>query len=310
MFYVEEFLTDLEQAHYCRYATVVAYRRLLNRFEQYCVQRGVAEVGAVDGRLVRQFIASMQSHGHMTESIRGKLSRLRSYFRWLQDKGRIFLSPMRDYAAPDVPVTHHPVLPERQMRRILTEMPAPGTLSIKGRAMLELAYSSALRPRELYNLKVSDIDFRRRELFIRQSKGNKDRIVPVGKHALYWILRYLRTVRARYAKGKTHDYLFVSHKTGEPLTVYGIRWAVQESLRRAGFDPIKPYSLRGSAATHLLLAGMGVLPISKLLGHQSIRTTQCYLDVRLKELQRELSRKHPRTRMERIESNHKGDDKP
>jgi site-specific recombinase XerD len=94
--------------------------------------------------------------------------------------------------------------------------------------------------------------------------------------------------------------VFISHKTGKPLTVYGIRWAIQECLRRAGLDPIKPYSLRGSAATHLLLGGMGVLHISKLLGHESVTTTQGYLDLRLKELQRELSDKHPRKRMEEI----------
>jgi integrase/recombinase XerD len=307
MFYIHEFVTYLKQARYRRHATMVAYRRLLNRFEQYCAQRGVAEVGAVDTRLVRDFIRSLQSDGRITRCAVGKLSRLRSYFHWLQDQGRIFLSPMRDYALPEVPVSHYPVLREHKLRRILTQLPVAGSLSIKGRAILELAYSSALRPRELYNLKVSDIDFRRKELFIRQSKGNKDRIVPVGKHALHWIIRYIREVRPRYGKGKSHDFLFVSHKTGEPLTVYGIRWAVQEALRRGGFPPIKPYSLRGSAATHLLLAGMGVLPISKLLGHQSIRTTQYYLDVRLKELREELSWKHPRARMGLIQSQEKGE---
>lgn len=307
MFYIDEFVTYLEQARYRRHATVVAYRQLLNRFEQYCAQRGVAEVGAVDSRLVRDFVGSLQSDGRPTQVAVGKLSRLRSYCHWLQDQGRIFLSPMRDYCLPEVPASHYPVLREQQMRQILTQLPAAGSLSIKGRAILELAYSSALRPRELYDLKVSDIDFHRRELFIRQSKGNKDRIVPVGRHALHWIIRYLRTVRPRYVKGKTHDHVFVSHKTGEPLTVYGIRWALREALRRGGFDSVKPYSLRASAATHLLLAGMGVLAISKLLGHQSIRTTQYYLDVRLKELQRELSKGHPRARMEPIQSEKKGE---
>jgi site-specific recombinase XerD len=307
MFYIDEFVTDLEQACYRRHATLLAYRRLLNRFEQYCAGEGVSEVGAVDSRLVRDFLASLQGDAQITDSVRGKVSRLRSYFRWLQDQGRIFLSPMSHYALPEAPVRHYPILREPEMRKILSEVPAAGSLTIKGRAILELAYSSALRPRELYNLTISDIDLRRRELFIRQSKGNKDRIVPVGKYALHWVIRYLREVRPRYAKGKTHNYLFVSHKTGEPLTVYGIRWALQETLRRGGFSPIKPYSLRGSAATHLLLAGMGVLPISKLLGHQSIRTTQYYLDVRLKELQQELSRKHPRARMDPIQSEEKGE---
>ena len=172
--------------------------------------------------------------------------------------------------------------------------------------MLELAYSSALRPRELYSLKLADIDFVKGLLFLEQSKGRKDRVLPMGRQALSWVRRYIEEVRPRYLKGQVHDFVFVSHKTGEPLTVYGIRWAIQESLRRAGLPPIKPYSLRGSAATHLLLAGMGALHISKLLGHQSIRTTLYYLRIPLLELSKELSLKHPRRRMEESLKKEKG----
>jgi integrase/recombinase XerD len=192
------------------------------------------------------------------------------------------------------------------MRDILERMPTTGSLSVKARAMVELAYSSALRPRELYSLKLSDVDFKRGLLFLEQSKGRKDRVVPVGTQALYWLDCYIREVRPRYLKDETHDFVFVSHKTGKPLTVYGIRWAIQESLRRAGLAPIKTYGLRGSAATHLLQRGMGVLPIGKLLGHVKIQTTLCYLRFPLRELEAELSRKHPRGRMEAFLRKKKG----
>ena len=152
---------------------------------------------------------------------------------------------------------------------------------------MELAYSSALRPRELYNLKITDIDFKRGLLFIEQSKNNKDRIVPVGKTALFWIEKYITEVRPRYIHNKTHNYVFISHKTGEKLTVYGIRWAIQETLRLSGFKPIKTYSLRSTAATALLLNGMSIVYISKLLGHSDIRTTQIYLHIKTIQLQKE-----------------------
>jgi len=148
---------------------------------------------------------------------------------------------------------------------------------LKGRAIIELAYSSALRPRELYNLKITDIDFKKGLIFIEQSKNMKDRIVPVGKTALYWVEKYLRVVRPQYIKGKKHGYVFISHKTGEQLTRFGIRSVIRETLRKSGFPPIKPYSIRSTAATALLLNGMNIAYISALLGHVDIKTTQTYL---------------------------------
>ena len=173
-------------------------------------------------------------------------------------------------------------------------------LCLKGRAIMELAYSSALRPREIYDLKIEDIDFSKGLLFIRQSKGRKDRIVPVGKYPLSWVQRYLREVRPRYTKDTSHSFVFVSHKTGRPLTVWGIRWAVQQTLRSNGFQPIRPSSLRSTSATAMLENGMSVYHISTLLGHVELRTTQIYLNVRLKKLKDELAGKHPRLTVEQM----------
>jgi integrase/recombinase XerD len=235
-----------------------------------------------------------------------QVSRLSTYFRFLEEKGRIFESPLRGCALPKIPETHYPVLTQKEMKDILERIPATGGLPVKAKAILELAYSSALRPRELYSLKLSDVDFEKGLLFLEQSKGRKDRVVPVGTQALFWLERYVSEVRPRYLKDQTHNFVFVSHKTGKQLTVHGIRWAIQESMRRGGLTPIKTYSLRGSAATHLLQRGMGVLPISKLLGHQKIQTTLYYLRFPLRELKAELSHNHPRGRMEPILQKRKG----
>jgi site-specific recombinase XerD len=297
MFYVDLFLDHLTERGY-RYATLRAYRRLLDRFTEYCGELGVSDVTAVGHEQALAFIRSLGEPDRLTKATLQKISRLRAYFRFLEEKGLIFESPLRGYTPPEIAETHYPVLTEGEITEILIRIEGKDGLYYKARAILELAYSSALRPRELYSLKLSDIDYRKGILFLEQSKGRKDRMVPVGKRALCLLHHYIDTVRPRYLKGKTHDYVFVNHHTGEPLTVYGIRWAIQESLRRSGLAPIKTYSLRVSAATHLLHAGMGVLPISKLLGHQSVRTTLYYLRIPLRELINELALKHPRRRME------------
>ncbi len=297
MFHAEEFLKHLEDRQYRAY-TLASYRRLLERFAAYCLQHGLLDITAIDRKEALEYLQSLGPKDRMTEASLKQLSRLRTYFRFLEEKGLIFESPLRGYAPPVIAEAHYPILTQEQMRDILERMPSTGSLSVKARAMVELAYSSALRPRELYSLKLSDVDFERGLLFLEQSKGQKDRVVPVGTQALYWLERYLREVRPRYLKDQPHDVVFVSHKTGRPLTVHGIRWAIQESLRWAGLPPIKTYSLRGSAATHLLQRGMGVLPISRLLGHVRIQTTLYYLRFPLRELKTELSCKHPRGGME------------
>ncbi len=223
-----------------------------------------------------------------------KISRLIKYFRYLEENGHVFLSPVKNYDNPKYRGKSYPVLTQGEIENILQKIKTNNPLSIKGKTIIELIYSSALRPREIYNLKITDIDFKKGLIFIEQSKNNKDRIVPVGKTALFWVGKYIKDVRAKYIGNKKHNYVFTSHKTGEKQTVWGIRWAIQETLRLSGLQPIKPYSIRSTAATALLLNGMSIAYISKLLGHSDIRTTQIYLKVKTFELKNELDKKHPR----------------
>lgn len=298
MFYIEEFLKCFKEKQYS-FSTLKAYRQTLEHFEDYCTGFGMTGIRDVPKKMVFAYLATLNGNDRSTKAYCNKISRLVKYFRYLEEEGFIFLSPLRDFYLPDYQRTHHPVIPKAEMERILRTTDAGDPLCIKGKAMIELAYSSALRPRELYELKIPDIDFEKGLIFIEQSKNRKDRILPVGKKALEWAERYLREVRPRYIKDKAHGYLFINHKTGENLTVWGIRWAVQETLRRNGLGPIKPYSLRSTAATHLLVNGMNIIHISKLLGHTNVRTTQYYLDLNLMQLQREIRAKHPRERMEK-----------
>ena len=106
-------------------------------------------------------------------------------------------------------------------------------------------------------------------------------------------------MRPKYIKKNRHEFVFVSHKIGEKLTVWGIRWAIRRTLEQSGFTPIKPYSLRHATATALLHNGMAVGYISNLLGHVEIRTTQVYLNVNARKLEREIRHKHPRAAFEK-----------
>lgn len=298
MFYIDNFLIYLKDLRYSK-KTIKEYGRLLQKFENYFESKGITEVQIVNEKDVSVYLRQLQQRKVSGKEYSIEIARLKKYFHYLEENRFIFLSPLRDYTNPKYPKHSFPTLSETEIENILQGIKTDHPLCVKGKAILELAYSSALRPRELYNLKITDIDFKKGLIFIEQSKNNKDRIVPVGKTALFWIEKYITEVKPRYIHNKTHNYLFISHKTGEKLTVYGIRWAILETLRLSDFTPIKPYSLRSTAATALLLNGMSITYISKLLGHSDIRTTQIYLHIKTIQLQKELSTKHPRLKLKR-----------
>ena len=298
MFYVNEFLNHLKN---CRYSpkTIREYDYLLEHLKHWFEHCGVDDVTRISESRMRTYLEALEHRLHTGKHAYISVKRLGKYFQFLEREGYLFLSPLQDWSIRSSPKRSSPAIDETEMERMLSGIKTESPICLKGKAMIELAYSSALRPRELYSLKITDIDFKKGLLFIEQSKGEKDRIVPVGTHALVWTGKYLAEVRPRYIKKNRHEFVFISHKTGEKLTVWGIRWAIRRTLEQSGFAPIKPYALRHTAATALLHNGMGVGYISNLLGHVEIRTTQIYLNVNARELEREIRHKHPRATFEK-----------
>ena len=298
MFFITEFLDHLKNCRYSR-KTIREYGYVLKHLKDHFEQGGIDDVTGISESRMHEYLESLERRQHSGKYVYIRVKRLGKYFQFLEAEGFIFLSPIRDWNIRRYPKSSFPAIDETEMEKMLSGIKTDTPISLKGKAMLELAYSSALRPRELYNLKITDIDFKKGLLFIEQSKGHKDRIVPVGKQALFWTEKYITEVRPKYIKGNRHDFVFISHKTGKKLTVWGVRWAIRRTLELGGFTPVKPYSLRHTAATALLHNGMGVGYISSLLGHAEIRTTQVYLNVKALELKREIESKHPRRAFEK-----------
>jgi len=305
MFYKNDFLDHLKTNRYSS-KTIKEYGYLLESLTRYFESIGVRSVTEITESRLNEYIQLIETGRSGSKGIYIKVRRLSNYFKFLEEKEYLFLSPFRGYRIHCHVTKSVTAISQEKIEEMLSGININRPLCLKGKAMLELSYSSALRPRELYNLKIPDIDFKKGLLFLEQSKNRKDRIVPVGKEALLWVQKYITEVRTRYVKGNTNNFVFISHKTGKKLTVWGIRWAIQETLRLSGFKPIKPYALRSTASTVLLMNGMGVAYISKLLGHTEIRTTQIYLKINAKELKEVLKKKHPRMMFETIYKNHEG----
>lgn len=297
MFYIDDFLSFLKTKRYNVKNTIKAYRHILKEFEAYCYNNGVSSVKQLTERIIIEYLEYLQHNRISERYFILKISRLRIYFHFLYEKGYVFFDFLKDYPIRKYLRNHHPVLSQKEITNIIENIIPKDTLCHKGKAILELMYSSALRPSEVCKLQISDIDFKGHQLFIKQSKQKKDRIVPVGKVALDVIADYIESTRIRYLKPGSPDNIFLSFKSGKPHNAYGIRWIIRETLIRNGFKPLRPYSLRGTSATVLFLNGMSVAYLSKLLGHTEFRTTSYYIQVNEINLKSVLQKHHPRLKL-------------
>ena len=160
--------------------------------------------------------------------------------------------------------------------------------------MLELLYASGIRNTELRNLSIQDIDLEQLQITIRKGKYHKDRVIPMGEVAAYWIERYLKNGRLKLFSHLSGNILFIS-KSGKRITRGNLIWIVAKTARKAGLpDPVTPHSLRHTCATHMLKHGADIRYIQEHLGHASVATTQIYTRVMINDLQQIFMQTHPR----------------
>jgi integrase/recombinase XerD len=157
-----------------------------------------------------------------------------------------------------------------------------GPIPLRNRALVELVYSAGLRSAEAVGLDLVDVDFEQEHVHVRNGKGGKQRVVPLGEEAAHWVSRYLHEARPALASG-ANDALFLSAR-GRRLDT--------STLRRLAPHP---HRLRHAFATHLLEGGADLRTIQELLGHSSLSTTQVYSHVDAKRLRRVYDSSHPRS---------------
>jgi len=276
--------------------TCRVHRYTLEHFMAFLGKRGITDARQVTPSHILEYRRAMEGRGFTPKTVAGELGRLRIYFAFLERQRIVFVSSASGMRMPRNLCGRRPAVAEEELRKILDSLKTDSPLAIRGKAILELAYSSALRPREVRALKISDIDFAKGVLFIEQSKNRKDRLVPVGSVALRWLRHYLETTRPVGIHDQQHPFVFAGHKTGEPLSREGLVWAVRQTFIHSGIEPIPLSAMRTSAATSLLDAGMDVVQIARLLGYVNLRTTQRYLHTEERKLAVVLEQSHPRNR--------------
>ena len=248
---------------------------------------------AVTLPMISEYLAEKKKSGLSAASIKLIVVALKIFFRFLVGKGEIKRDPTEALSLPRIERYLPETLNEIQVEQLLNGIDTKVPLGLRNRAMIELLYASGLRISELAGARLEN--FYPEEGTIRViGKGNKTRIVPVGRKACEALACYLSTERPRLIKRRSGSEIFLSER-GTKLTTARIWQIVKEKARHAGLEKnVYPHLLRHSFATHLLSNGADLRIIQEMLGHADISTTQVYTHVdqqRLKAVHRQF---HPR----------------
>ncbi len=272
--------------------TVRAYRGDLERLARHLARQGVEDWDQAPPSAIRAHLAERHRQGAGGRSLQRALSATRALYRFLRRERGPGPDPSAGLRAPRAPHRLPAVLDVDQVEALLA---AGGDepLAVRDRAMLELTYSSGLRLQELVGLELTDLDLRE-GLVTVTGKGNKRRVVPVGRAARAALRRWL-ALRPRLAAAD-ETALFVSRRGTRPAarTVEArfARWA-----RLAGLEGgLHPHMLRHSFASHLLESSGDLRAVQELLGHADIATTQVYTHLDFQHLAEVYDRAHPRAR--------------
>lgn len=293
---LDDFLRRLREERRASPHTVENYRRDLERWFAFCVQQEVDDWRATLPRHVRAHVAERHRAGLSSRSLARELSAMRGFHDDLLKRGLAADNPARGVRAPKTPKPLPRVLDVDQMASLL-DAPAESPLDIRDLAMWELFYSSGLRLSELVGLNWRDLDLQERMVRVRQGKGGKDRVLPVGQKACAALRRWLETRVTLAAPEETA--LFVGAR-GRRLGPRAVQMRLEQWRKRRGFEqPLHPHLLRHSFASHLLEGSGDLRAVQELLGHSQISTTQIYTHLDFQRLAAVYDQAHPRARKRR-----------
>lgn len=231
-------------------------------------------------------------------SVSSQISRLaavKTFFSWLARTGQIAGNTAASIESPRLPrLLPREVLTRAEARLLLESTPTARPLDIRDRAIVEVLYATGVRRAELLSLTVGDADTRSALLRVERGKGGRSRVLPLTAGACAALALYLREARPPFAAPGVAA-LFVSSKSGGPLSDNDVVRIVRKAARRAGISKrTTPHTLRHSCATHLLQGRADIRLIQKLLGHRRLSTTEIYTRVEIGDLRRVVTRCHPR----------------
>lgn len=290
---IDSFLSYLSVERGLSKNTIISYREDLNAYLDFIEKRGIASLGKIGKNDITDFMLSQKDKGISASSVARRLAAIRMFHRFLARERILKADPSILIDSPKLWKKIPETLTFNEVDFLLSQPDIRSTQGIRDRAILETLYATGMRVSEAVNLKVDNVNLD--VGFLRCiGKGNKERVIPLGKKAVAAIKRYLESVRGGFLKGKESNFLFLN-RSGNRISRQSLWKIIKKYARQARIKkPMKPHILRHSFATHLLERGADLRSVQEMLGHSNISTTQIYTHInrdRLKTIHRMF---HPR----------------
>lgn len=297
--HLRRFLTHMEEKHYSL-ETVDTRERHLRWFLIWCDERGITKPQEVDRATLERY----QRHLFYYRKANGEPLAIASqhlrlipvglWFGWMTKKGIISANPATEMELPKLGLRlPKAILTAREAEAVLEVPDTHRFIGLRDRAILETFYSTGIRRAELIGLHVREVDFERGVVLIRDGKGGKDRITPIGDRALAWIEVYLERSRGRLVRAFDDGTLFLTNRGGA-FSLVRLTSLVEEYVRRANVGKKGAcHMFRHTAATLMLDHGADIRAIQEMLGHAELKTTQIYTRVSISRLKAVHTATHP-----------------
>jgi len=291
---VAEFKHQLKVKGYA-FNTIEIYRKNLDQFTAWLTGRTITDIRAVTRQVILDYQAYVMAQPVAMETKALKIRAVKRLFEYLEDSHQLLVNPTEgivETCRKNFKIG--PVLSVSEMQKLLEQPNLSWPGQIRDRAIMEVFYSTAIRLDELMGLEVYHVDIKSRVIYVRKGKGNRQRVVPLGKQAAHFLTEYLNRIRPIYARKNPKTRNLFLCQNGRPITRGAIRARLKEYRQSAGIDkPVSPHVFRRSCATHLLQGGADIRYVQKLLGHKEIKTTQQYTKIKPTEVKAIHNKTHP-----------------
>ena len=290
---IDSFLDYLSVERGLAKNTIIAYRQDLNIYLDFMISRGINALSKVSKNDIIEFMLFEKNKGVSPTSISRRLAAIRMFHRFLSRERVLKDDPTTLIDSPKLWKKVPDTLSLNEVEALISQPDVRLRQGSRDKAILETLYATGMRVSESTNLKVNNVNL---DIgFLRCiGKGNKERVIPLGKKAIHSINRYLEFSRPHFLKNKTSEFLFVN-RSGNKLSRQSVWKLIKQYAKEAKIKkPIKVHTLRHSFATHLLERGADLRSVQEMLGHSNISTTQIYTHIDKERLKTIHKMFHPR----------------
>ena len=297
----EEYLKYLKEKGYAE-STIITQRNFLRHFSSYYLGKKKEEIGNITKKELEEYVKQRYYHlnqkekQNKAESRNNEIMIIKMFFRYLKRKEKIEKDISESISYIKIPKLQIPkdIMSKTELKRIFKEPDLQTKLGYRDRMCLELLYATGIRRSELINLDLGDINLKEKVILIRQGKGQKDRVVPINESAKEYVKNYVAEIRPKLA-GKSKNKAVILSDHGKRLHGANLEIRLKEYVAKARIKKeITLHSFRHTFATHLIQRGMPIRHVQELMGHKELESTTRYLNLTIKDLQKEYKKTHPR----------------